>query len=108
MKTTEMEARPCPQCGAPNNRATSMGSDDAPSPGDVSLCVGCGTILVFADDLSSRKPTTDEEVEILLAMPAEFRAAFLEMQAILQATAPSRPSPTPSPDRSNDPSEDQT
>lgn len=88
MKTTETGVHPCPQCGAPNDMATSWGGDDSPEPGDVSLCVGCGTVLVFNDDMSSRKPTPDEEVEIFLAMPAEFRAKFLEVQAMLKATAP--------------------
>lgn len=85
MNTTELSPRPCPQCGAPNNMATGVGHDRPPKPGDVSLCCGCGAILMFNNDLSSRKVTPDEEVEILLSMTAEFRTKFLTAQALIKA-----------------------
>jgi hypothetical protein len=33
-------------------------------PGDIALCLDCGHVHIFADDLTLREPTGDELVEI--------------------------------------------
>ena len=51
----------CAECGAPADRLTGV---IAPSPGDMSLCVICGSLSAVADDLTLRQPTLDEYLEV--------------------------------------------
>jgi hypothetical protein len=55
---------PCTSCGEMLDGATCVGNDIGPSPGDVTVCISCGHIMVFADDLSFRDPTDAEIVAI--------------------------------------------
>jgi hypothetical protein len=52
----------CPMCGRLSTAATSVdrSADPRPTPGDVSLCFGCGEILVYGDDLKLRAPELEE------------------------------------------------
>jgi hypothetical protein len=36
-----------------------------PKPGDGGICVRCGGLLIFADDLTQRRPTPAEAEELL-------------------------------------------
>ena len=55
----------CTNCGEPNDRASSVGVESAmPAPGDFSLCIYCGHLMAFADDLTLRNLTDAETVEI--------------------------------------------
>ena len=63
MKTTVTPECKCTACGAAIDRATHVGDVD-PDPGDVAVCLECGHVMVFADDLTARDPTDDEMVEI--------------------------------------------
>lgn len=58
---------PCPTCGAKNNAATCVSNDESigPSKGDVTLCVVCGELLVF-----------DENVNPVLPSPQELKNIF--------------------------------
>lgn len=39
----------CPECGHEMDRATGAFSERArPQPGDISVCINCGTVLIFA------------------------------------------------------------
>jgi hypothetical protein len=50
----------CPFCGKDNPLADSItGKHATPTPGDVSLCIGCGEWAVFTED-GVRKPNSDE------------------------------------------------
>lgn len=57
----EVPASRCPACGQINDMATSVGADAKPEPGDATICIRCGHIAVFADDLALRNPS-DEEI----------------------------------------------
>ncbi len=47
-----MKASDCPTCGADLNAATAMSDpESSPSPGDLSLCIKCGELLVFDQDI---------------------------------------------------------
>lgn len=35
-----------------------------PEPGHISLCVNCGVITIFADDMSQRPPTAKELTDL--------------------------------------------
>jgi hypothetical protein len=50
----------CLSCGALNDAATGVNNDARPSPGDVTVCLYCGHIMVFSDDLLMRNPTAAE------------------------------------------------
>lgn len=55
----------CPKCGTHVDCATHMsGKAVKPKPDDVSLCVGCGSIMFFNDDLSIRVATAEELEEM--------------------------------------------
>lgn len=54
----------CLNCGKRLNRASSLEATTAPDPGDITICVECGHVMAFAEDLSHRQLTDAEIVEI--------------------------------------------
>lgn len=50
----------CPHCGKHNDTASGITSDEAPGPGDVTLCIDCGHWSVFTEDGTLRKANKDE------------------------------------------------
>lgn len=56
---------PCAGCGAPHDASLAPDGEYIPQPGDSSLCVYCGTVAVYGDDLRLRRPTPVELSEIL-------------------------------------------
>jgi len=55
---------PCPYCGHFVDRASGVGHSSVPVPGDVTVCIRCGRVAVFAFDGSLRVPEPDEQQEI--------------------------------------------
>lgn len=55
---------PCTACGRPMNGATCVGDEAAPEPGDFTVCIRCGHLMVFGDQLILRDPTDSEAIEI--------------------------------------------
>lgn len=53
----------CPNCGYRIDSASGL-SKDQPDPGDVSVCMKCGEVFLFAEDLTGRKPTVQELIDI--------------------------------------------
>jgi RNase P subunit RPR2 len=55
----------CQNCGKPLDAAARPQADEPrPGPGDVTVCLGCGHIMVYADDMNLRHPTGEEMAEI--------------------------------------------
>lgn len=54
----------CISCRKELDAASGVGVEAKPEPGDVTVCIGCGHIMVFADDLRLRNPKDDEMREI--------------------------------------------
>lgn len=54
----------CIGCGAPNNQATDVAGEHTPREGDLTVCAHCGTVAVYNADLTTRAPTTEEQVMI--------------------------------------------
>lgn len=50
----------CPTCKHPFDRASSVGHNEAPKTGDVSVCIECTAVNVFDED-GSLRPLTDVE-----------------------------------------------
>jgi hypothetical protein len=63
---TRTKLNACPHCGKTIDSASTpdRGSDYKPEPGDASLCFGCGEWCMFQDDLTLRKPSEEELIEI--------------------------------------------
>lgn len=61
-KTAKMKMDTCPSCGRVMDAATVADSNRpaSPTPGDLSVCIGCGDYLVYKDDLSLRQMTEEE------------------------------------------------
>lgn len=84
----------CPECGYGVDSATNAeDSTDAPRPGDFSICLYCGTILVFTEDLSLRKSAPEDYFD----MPDDFRSALDRAQKIQKMIALIRPKTQESP-----------
>jgi hypothetical protein len=59
-RTTRVASDACPACGTINDAATPIGSRGGPSPGDVGVCLGCASVVVYDKNLKLRRPTGKE------------------------------------------------
>lgn len=56
----------CPRCKAKLNRASSINAPYAePRPGDTTLCIGCGILLVFTAEQRLRRSTEEEFTRVV-------------------------------------------
>jgi hypothetical protein len=62
--TTRMQSATCTNCHKVVDAASGVGTDDSPDPGDFTICIYCGHLMVFADDLTLRELTEDEMVDV--------------------------------------------
>lgn len=63
----------CLNCGHHLNRAGHYATDDAPEPGNFTVCVYCGHLMAFAADLTMRE-LTGEEIHAAAGLPDLLRA----------------------------------
>lgn len=56
----------CPKCGKRFDATSSAVGEHRPKPGDVTICIKCGGILFFKDDLTTRLPTDEEHKRVAL------------------------------------------
>lgn len=62
---TRVPLQHCPNCGVPlDATGRASASKDRPQPGNATVCLNCGHLMVFADDMSLRAPTDAEVVEL--------------------------------------------
>jgi hypothetical protein len=54
----------CVDCGKQLDGAIGVDTDDAPDPGDFTVCAYCGSIMVYNDGLTLRQPDAAEAREI--------------------------------------------
>jgi hypothetical protein len=96
--TNRLPQSTCRRCEAVLDHATAVhgggfGPNDAPEPGDVTVCVACGTVSVFDEDRQLRAPT-DEEIEEIAAHPDLVHMILAIQQALIaiviqqESTAP--------------------
>ena len=70
-KGSRVPLSPCTSCGHKMDAATSAQNDGAiPSPGDVTVCINCGAMNQYADDMQL-KSLTVFELELLKAQNPE-------------------------------------
>jgi hypothetical protein len=81
MKTFDYPAR-CAFCQHAVEAASAVDGQQAPAPGDITLCIQCGEWNIFTRRGRLRKPTGDEYVGIV-ANPttSKLRMAWLMMKA---------------------------
>jgi hypothetical protein len=65
----------CPTCGHKLDAATGLDHDHKPSPGDLSVCIQCGEILEF-----------DEEIKLILISEGTIEKLDLETMEDLVRT----------------------
>jgi hypothetical protein len=61
---TQMRPTTCTNCRKVVDAASGVATDAKPDPGDFTICLACGHLMVFADDLTLRDLNDDEIVEI--------------------------------------------
>jgi hypothetical protein len=54
----------CLGCGKRMDGATAIDHRKAPAPGNITICIGCGHIMAFGDDMRLRALTDAEMIEI--------------------------------------------
>ena len=54
----------CPFCNHKLDGCSQVNGNNLPDPGSYSVCIKCGNVSVFDDDLCLRKPLPEEEAEI--------------------------------------------
>jgi hypothetical protein len=54
----------CLDCGKQMDGATGVDYRGGPQPGHITICIGCGHIMAFAEDMRLRKLTDTEMIEI--------------------------------------------
>lgn len=55
------DPQPCLNCGVMMDAATNVADNKLPGPGDIAICLYCGHLMAFADNLTYR-PLTDAEM----------------------------------------------
>lgn len=62
--TPKLKPQMCVECGLLFNAASpTRGPRNLPKPGNVSLCLNCGHLTLFDDNLMLREPTAEENAE---------------------------------------------
>lgn len=63
-KTRRIPESKCLGCGIANDAATPVADDHDPNPGSITICLECGYIMAYDDDLKLRELTRDEQIGI--------------------------------------------
>lgn len=64
LSKNQIPASTCSSCNSHTDAATCVDGKSLPSPGDVSICLYCGHIAVFSDDMILRPLTSEEMHEV--------------------------------------------
>lgn len=84
-KNPNIPKQACPQCAYPQDTAENPHDEaDTPTVGDVTICLNCGSILVFGDGLLLKKPSPDDEVQIYLEASSEALRTIKGAQAFIK------------------------
>lgn len=62
--STRVPISPCLECGEPNDAATNPFGGRGPRPNDFTICMYCGHVMAFAEDLTMRALTKKERREV--------------------------------------------
>lgn len=87
METHRTKLNFCPVCGYKMDLASSMsddGVDRHPKSGDIGLCLKCGEILCYNDDMSLRESNLDD----ILQIPPEVMEVVERYQKLIREKRP--------------------
>lgn len=59
-KATRTPTQMCLNCGKLIDAASGVGHSRWPKPDDITVCIGCGHIMVYTNALHLREPTASE------------------------------------------------
>ncbi len=65
----------CPTCGHHVNGALGMTGTEPPAPGDISVCIKCASIAIYADTLALRLPSESDWEDTPPQILADLRRA---------------------------------
>jgi hypothetical protein len=65
VKTTRFEPSPCTSCGKRLDAASHLDGKSVPVPGDATVCIECGHVMVFGENMRLRDPTPQEETGLV-------------------------------------------
>lgn len=71
----------CPKCSERLDCSSGLSHEHKPAPGDLSVCLECGTALVFNDDLTVRAATLADRME----WPESARDELVRIQSAIHA-----------------------
>lgn len=63
-KARRLPVSKCLSCGIANDAATPVGGDYEPEPGSITVCLLCGHVMAYAEDLQLRELTREEQIEM--------------------------------------------
>jgi hypothetical protein len=75
----------CVACGYVVTAATGIGTESEPSPGDMSICLSCGALLLFD---AERRPSRVAPDGWLDTAPPDVRAMVLGAQDLIRRRGP--------------------
>lgn len=55
----------CLGCGYPCERATGVNTENRPHPGAMAICIACGHLMAFNDNMQFRELTPEERAEAM-------------------------------------------
>ena len=61
---TPIPLQRCWRCNYKIDSTSSATGRDKPKAGDVSMCLACGAVAIFTDDMQLREPTVTELAEV--------------------------------------------
>jgi hypothetical protein len=64
MKSERIRKSLCTGCGRALNGAANVGGDEAPRPGDATVCMYCGHVMAFDSRMRLRNLTDKEMIEV--------------------------------------------
>ncbi len=66
IKTFKLEQFKCPYCGTNLNAAAGVGEcDRPPQPGDITICIKCGEVYEFGENLEGVVPSQEKQIEYM-------------------------------------------
>lgn len=66
--THKLASLACLNCGTNLDAATGVGHHNAPKPGSITICIRCGHIMAFSDQMTFRE-LNDDEIKDVAGLP---------------------------------------
>jgi hypothetical protein len=64
MRDNPIRAYRCLHCHKKHDMALDIDGQAQPKPGNITICIDCGHVMVFGHDMWPRNPTREEQIEM--------------------------------------------